>query len=117
MQEMSLLPLSILSNASACPSRTRAGRTAGGFDRAVMPRPAVNSLTSAATACISVLDDESAGVLSGAVELSSPQPNRAKIAPDAASLATHVLRSIALIPLQLLFGVEVSLELLCSAGI
>src|SRR6185437_4341199 len=80
MQEMSLLPLRILSNASACPSRTRAGRTAGGFERAVMPRPVVSSLTSAANACISLLDDENAGALSGAVELSSPQPNRARIA-------------------------------------
>jgi hypothetical protein len=40
------------------------------------------------------LDEESDGVLSGALVLSSPQPNRARKAPDAASRAIHALRFI-----------------------
>ena len=81
MQEMSRLPLRILSKASAWPSRTSAGRTGAGRRSAVMPRALVSSRTRRASeslglrwACSSVSTGRGAVLSSLHAPISSARP-------------------------------------------
>ena len=90
MQEMSLFPLRILSNASTWPRRTSSGRTGAGRARGPMPRPAVRARTSAASVLVSLA--EMAGAAVGDV---SSSPHAAT--PNNAADATKAVRTFLLI--------------------